>query len=531
MRKPHFPGIKIVPPPRRRKKITCSFSDKNDRFGHCFRKFIEQAIFFQAPSVRPSVGVGCLLMGMLVLSMCFGSGCGRALPASGNREASIGTRETPRPSEPSVETDPTRAAQSPAQSPAPSSATASGRPAGTEESGYPQDPAIRDVFAANDFEVPVGSHHDKSEWLRLIRAAMEEALPLNSASKPFVEAFHFQVAPSAGSGEWRVDCAIVVAAHEPGAKDPFGPWGPEAQGVVMTVLEQADALSCLDVQFEYEQRVIPDVVIDGLLAQYRFWMEQWNRAASKGVAPIHSVETPIPAIPVVKRGDPFLTPFEGTVEADLDGDGIREVVHAVYDMESRLVVTAGNAVLHTWYDNPEGVYLVDLDTRDNRIEIAIADHGPSSDETTLLYALEEDAFVEVGAVSGILFQGDGKGRISTYARSWQGPLLTWFFDIEYELSEGRVAMMPTRWYASSVPVTMRVELPLYTQPDASAAEWVLPEGTRATITLSDVSEWFRLDGPDGRQGWIRFVDAEHLLLPDGSRMHQLEAMDGIVAAD
>jgi len=32
----------------RRKKITCSFSEKNGRFGHCFRKFIEQVIFFQA---------------------------------------------------------------------------------------------------------------------------------------------------------------------------------------------------------------------------------------------------------------------------------------------------------------------------------------------------------------------------------------------------------------------------------------------------------------------------------------------------
>jgi len=32
---------------RRRKKITCSFSEKNDRFGHCFRIFNKQVIFFQ----------------------------------------------------------------------------------------------------------------------------------------------------------------------------------------------------------------------------------------------------------------------------------------------------------------------------------------------------------------------------------------------------------------------------------------------------------------------------------------------------
>ena len=481
----------------------------------------------QIPSRLVARSARFLVVMLLTGSLAFGSGCGRNVPPIGETVAPVSTNESSQTAEPGSSTSQTNHAQSTAIPPAGTSA----EPSGSGNAGYPQDPATVVAFAADDFEVPVGSHHDKSEWLRLIRTAIEEALPVYSASKQFFEAFHFQVAPSAGSGEWQVDCSIVLATHEPGAQDMYGPWGPEVKGVALIVLEQASALSCLDVQFDYQEKDIPDVVTDGLRAQHGFWMEQWNRAASKGVEAIPAITTPIAAIPVAKRVDPFVNPFEGQAMADLDGDGIQEEVRVVYDADSQLHITAGNAVLNTWYNSPEGAYLVDLDSRDGRMEIAVVDYGPSSDDITMLYALEKDAFVEVGAVSGILFQGDGKGRISTYARGSQGPLLTWFFNIEYELSEGRVAMMPTRWYASSVPVTLRVDLPLYAQADAPAAGLVLPVGTQAVITLSDVSEWFRLDAPDGRQGWIRFVDAENLLLPDGTRIHQQEAMDGIVAAD
>jgi len=38
---------------RCRKRITCSFPEKNGRFGHSFREFIEQVIFFQALTALP----------------------------------------------------------------------------------------------------------------------------------------------------------------------------------------------------------------------------------------------------------------------------------------------------------------------------------------------------------------------------------------------------------------------------------------------------------------------------------------------
>jgi hypothetical protein len=46
-----------------------------------------------------------------------------------------------------------------------------------------------------------------------------------------------------------------------------------------------------------------------------------------------------------------------------------------------------------------------------------------------------------------------------------------------------------------------------------------------------VSEWFQLQTADGETGWIRFADADNLLLPDGTRLPQGEVLGGIVAAD
>lgn len=455
------------------------------------------------------------------------SGCGRsAAPPTRSMEPSASVT----PSDPQSATSPTDqpSEQTGAITPEPSEAQV-----GVDGSGvtYPSDPAIRETFALDDFQVPEGSRVSKEEWLTFIRMAIDRALPVFSASQRFHEAYDFSVAPSAGSGEWQVQFSLVLGYHEPGATSPFGPWGPEIQQADLVALEKDGLLTALDLQLNYLEGEVPEPVITALQHQYDYWMEQWKRASSKGVEPIPAITTPIAATPVVQVPQPFAAPLSGEMTADLDGDGRTELVTVRYGSDYRLRITAGEAVLETWYDTPEGVYLVDVDEADGRLELAVTDYGPSSDEITQLLAYENGVLTDVGTVSGILFAGDGKGRISTYARGWQGPLLTWFFNIEYELREGRVEMMPTRWYASSVPVSLRHDMTLYGAPDSDVTGEVWPAGTEAVITLSDVSKWFRLDTADGRQGWIQFHDRDNLLLPDGSVVDQQEALDGIVAAD
>lgn len=471
--------------------------------------------------------LGLVLVFVLCLSLVAAGGCGRTQEPSD---------ETPTPSATDLVTQSPEDSASATPSNAPSetgmptdSPSAEGPPEGG--GGFPGDPDATDHFAADDFSVPAGSAISKSDWLRFIRHEVALGLSPYSASQQFFEAYNFSVMPSAGSGEWQLSFTIVLAYYEPGSKDMFGPWGPETQGVTLIALEQADALTRLDLAFDYQEQDIPGRVTEGLRAQYDYWTAQWNRAASKGLEAIPPVGTRIAATPVVKIPEPFLTRVEGSATVDLDGDGRQEQLTIRYENDDSLTLTAGNAEIRTWCVAPEGAYLVDLDERDGRVEIALTDHGPSSDDITLLYALRDGALEQVGAVSGILFAGDGKGRISTYSRGWQGPLLTWFFNIEYELNEGVVAMMPTRWYASTVPVTLRVDLPLYKTADKTEQGVTLAAGTPATIVLSDVSEWFQLETADGTSGWIRFADSDNLQLPDGRLIPQQDVLDGIVAAD
>ena len=128
----------------------------------------------QIPSRLVARSARFLVVMLLTGSLAFGSGCGRNVPTIGETVGPVSTNESSQTAEPGSSTGQTKNAQSTA---IPTAGT-SAEPAGSGNAGYPQDPATVVAFAADDFEVPVGSHHDKSEWLRLIRTAIEEALPV-----------------------------------------------------------------------------------------------------------------------------------------------------------------------------------------------------------------------------------------------------------------------------------------------------------------------------------------------------------------
>ena len=71
----------------------------------------------------------------------------------------------------------------------------------------------------------------------------------------------------------------------------------EAYQKGLIALEQADTLTRLDLAFDYQEQDIPVQVTEGLRAQYDYWTEQWQRAASKGLEAIPPVGTRIAATP------------------------------------------------------------------------------------------------------------------------------------------------------------------------------------------------------------------------------------------
>ena len=447
-------------------------------------------------------------------------GCGRT--AAGE--------PTPAPTETVRSTESPTATATPAATPTPSVVASGSSAAGTAQPDL--DPP--DWAAAGDFEVPAGSGVSHDAWLVFLEQSLRDSFSAYSGAHAFLEPFGFASEPSAGSGEWRITCLVAMAWFTPGSGMMQYMSNRELSGVSLLVLEREGSLSLVDLSSDFAGEAIPQAVEDALQASYRAWVDAWEDDAPSDVAALPTITTPLERTPIGGLHGDFLPPAQASVSVDLDGDGKDELVEMVYrEDDTRWEMRCGEAFATDWYDTPEGVYLVDLKRDDGRLEIAVCDRGPSSDELTTYYAYREGAFFRVGSISGLVPDGDGSGRLSTYARSWQGPLLTWFFRIEYELGDdGRLRMMPARWYASDLPVTVKVDVATYAAPFTENPGPVLPAGTACTIDLSDVSEWFRLTAQDGTQGWVRFIDGESLQPPGGGEIrNQLDVLDGIVAAD
>lgn len=448
------------------------------------------------------------------------------LPGCGRTSVDV---PTPMPTE--TATDVESATPTPVASTAIESSSAEPSPSATGTAHPPENPP---VWAADDFTVPAGSGVSREDWLLFLEKSLLDSFSAYSGAHAFLEPFGFTVEPSAGSGEWHVTCLVAMAWFTPGSGMMQFMSNRELTGVSLLALEREGGLSLVDLSSDFAGEEIPAAVEAALQASYRAWVDAWDDGSSTQVAALPTISTALERTPIGSLHSDFLPPAQDSATADLDGDGKDETIEVVYrEDDTRWELRCGDAFISDWYEAPEGMYLVDLDRDDGRREIAVCDHGPSSDDTTTFYAYDDGAFRRIGSISGILPDGDGKGRLSTHARSWQGPLLTWFFRIEYALdASGRLAMMPTRWYASDLPVTVKVDLTTYAEPGTENAGPVLPAGTACTIDLSDISTWFRLTAQDGTQGWIRFIDGENLQLPGGGAiLNQVDVLDGIVAAD
>lgn len=404
-------------------------------------------------------------------------------------------------------------------------------PTPAPESGESQ--AIIQSFEANDFTVPGGSAVSRENWLVFLRQAMMKELSSYSGTQGFLQAFGFTSEAGAGSGETQLACKISIAWFFPGNRVEQYVQNRENLGVNLIVMEQEGKLSLLTFQSDYTDAATPAVAENALRKSYETWVKDWEAKSGKDPAAIPAVKTPVGYEPIGKLSKNFQPPAQGETTSDLDGDGTPETIRVAFTTEdAKWKISVKEAVISGWYDAPEGSYIVDINETDKQREVAITDHGPSSDDLTQLFTYRNGEMVKVGSVSGILFACDGKGRVSTYSRSWQGPLLTWFFNIEYQMDDsGRLGMMPTRWYASKLPLKIKQTLQLYKGPDSKDPGITLQAGTKVTMDLSDVTSWFHLKTADGREGWIRFQDAESLVFPDGSLHNQTDVLDGIASAD
>ncbi len=392
-------------------------------------------------------------------------------------------------------------------------------------------------FTMNDFVVPEGSTVSSDHWLLFLRGALKGAISSYSGAKVFEEAYNFEQLSSSVANEYKIRCNITSTWFSPGSRAEDFNSHRDVMQATFVVHEENNGLSQVDVILDFLDAEPPQAVEAVLKKAYLSWLADWEAAAQKTDAgsyqPVPPVASAVKAVPVGALQHDFAVPASADVSVDLDGDGQAEAVSILFNTDdTKWHLQVGEDLISYWFDAPEGVYLVDLDERDKQKEIAITDHGPSDDETTSLYTYRNGKIIWVGTVSGLLFACDGNGRVSTYARSWIGPMLTWFYGIEYRLNaRGLLEMIPTQWYKSDLKLNLLKNMPLYDNPINQKAGKVMVAGTAVVMDVSNISEWFHIVSSDGQEGWFRFQDGENLVLPNGEFLSQIEAFDGIISAD
>lgn len=230
-------------------------------------------------------------------------------------------------------------------------------------------------------------------------------------------------------------------------------------------------------------------------------------------------------------------PIGEEMKADLDGDGsedtvLYDVIPSQQDAEGvwtnslpcELTVNGTNfldlkqenpmAPFDYWMEYPETefYYLVDLDTSDSYLELAITDWGSNDYRSTLLFRYEDGTLTSLGYVSGTpdqqetVYHGDGTVSAAAHLNVMQ----TWMGIRTYALTGGQMAPLEGEFFTpiphADHPVTLVAPLTVFEEPDLNSDTLVLqPSEEPLEFPLTDGEHWVQIQCADGTAGWAYFT--------------------------
>ncbi|MCL2628639.1 MAG: hypothetical protein FWD44_08105 [Oscillospiraceae bacterium] len=231
-------------------------------------------------------------------------------------------------------------------------------------------------------------------------------------------------------------------------------------------------------------------------------------------------------------------PLNTQVEVDLTGDGKKDKITVnitqidewsqqltliVNDIEFELIPDNG---IFAFYP-ADGFAIVDIDTSDNYLEIAISDYGPSNDERTFFFRFDGEKIIYMGVIEELYSDIEflGNGELLTVGRA--GILQTWFFPRRYEVNDENL-LMPVAEdlyfprHADKKYFALK-DLQLYTQRDTSSPTILMEQTSIVTLTAHDCIEWVQVTLADGQIGWFRVKDYIIIETADGD----IDAMEAL----
>lgn len=252
--------------------------------------------------------------------------------------------------------------------------------------------------------------------------------------------------------------------------------------------------------------------------------------------PDHDLGDYVPTLPGIQDGGYAAT----STQADLDGDGKRETVTllsrtsgtetegTILRIERADGKTTSTPLLS--FTNPEGIiHILDLDSTDQRKELAISDLGPSSDYTTEFYHYQNGALHSLGKISGLVSEMNFPRKNTLITKTYAHILDTWVYDDAYELHNETLVRIPTSFHArTGEPLTVLEPLPLQRSPRDTRHTLTLKKGDVVLITGCENDAFCLVETRDHQRGWFAIRDFDFL---PAVQKRAIAVFDGLSYAD
>ncbi|WP_426756138.1 hypothetical protein [Myxococcus sp. Y35] len=190
---------------------------------------------------------------------------------------------------------------------------------------------------------------------------------------------------------------------------------------------------------------------------------------------------------------PVLADIEGPIKSgsvDLNGDGTPEAISLSFDEgKNEFTLKAGGATIQGPGDDnpPEGVFIVDLDSRDKRKELVVRTGQTDYDQRSNIYGFDGKSLKLLGTVPALT---EAKGNGIILSDSWQG---FWNRRDKYvvDAKTGKVSEVPQDLYAVGVEATVKQSFPLARSRTDKSTIATLAQGSTIQVLAAS---------PSGRKG-------------------------------
>ena len=243
-------------------------------------------------------------------------------------------------------------------------------------------------------------------------------------------------------------------------------------------------------------------------------------------------------------------------KVDLNGDGRMETIiyevqsaddvhmellFLIYDSEGNLCVEKEREKnKRSALVNPsmEGYFLMDLDSTDDYLEVAILDEGPSADPEFHIIRYDGENLIYLGSVftdspyEELIIKGDGKvigaGRLSIL-QTWAAPY-TWVVEGD------SIHLSKEEWYYPYVntntetAVKQILPITVYEEADLESPSMeVEPSEEVVTFGTTDNKNWVQFFRGDGISGWIYLEDGFYME-SGGERISVMDIFENLIMA-